>query len=355
MNGYGAPIYQMRNNISSITPGNATRVNIGAVKFSEGQSAIPRDRIFMHYNYFDNTNLGAGGVNVSRFTPGFEKTFNDGNSSIQMRFPFASTLDNDFMTNGITNTSSVLFGDIQMVLKTVLMQRKNTLISTGLQWTLPTADDLTFNATQGGTGVVSEFARVHTDSVHILPYISSLYTRGDRFWVQSYLQLDFDANGNPVTLNESPFKVQGAAVLPNAPGASQIGVWNEATYLYADMSFGYQVYRNLAGGPTGLTTFSPMLELHYNRSITDSDSVSKVSKGITVAEFGRPGVNVEVVNLTIGTTFNWRDGSNVMLGYVTPISGGSDKEFDGELRVMLTKRFGGNNQDDITAARNRRR
>lgn len=344
-----APIYTVANNLSAVLPSNATRVNIGSSKYSEGSSPIPRDRVFFNYNYFDNTNLGAGGVNVSRFTPGFEKTFNDGYSSFQIRAPFASTLSNNFILDGTTNTTDVIFGDVQMMLKSVLWNDQSNLYSAGLQWTLPTAEDQNFYSSNPMTGTMAEFARINTRSVHLMPFVGSFHTDGDRFWMQTMLQLDFDSNGNPVYLNPASLKFPGATTL-TAP-AQQIGVWNEATYLYADMSVGYQVYKNLAGGPTGLTTVSPMLELHYNRSISNSDSVVAQNNGVTLAEFGRQGINVEVVNLTMGTSWNWRAGQNFMIGYVTPISGGSDKEFDGELRAAFTQYFGRRTQDDITTTR----
>ena len=121
------------------------------------------------------------------------------------------------------------------------------------------------------------------------------------------------------------------------------------------MSLGDQVYRKLAGGPAGLPTSSPMFELHYNRSITNTDSVVASNNGVTLARLGQRGVDVEVINVTIGSSWNWKDGSNVMIGYATPIAGGSDKEFDGELRAMYTKYLGRNNQDDITSSRRRYR
>lgn len=344
-----APVYTIANNLTPTLAANATRVNIGSSKYSEGSSPIPRDRIFFNYNYFDNTNLGAGGVNVSRFTPGFEKTFNDGYSSFQVRAPFASTLSNNFILDGATNTSDVIFGDVQLMMKTVLWNDSSNLFSAGLQVTLPTAEDQRFYSSDPLSGASAEFARINTQSVHLMPFIGSFHTDGDRYWMQSMLQLDFDANGNPIYFNAAPFNFPGATAI-NTP-VERAGVWNEATYLYADISVGYQVYKNLAGGPMGLTTVSPMLELHYNRSLTDSDTVVAQNNGVTILEFGQQGVDVEVINLTIGTSWNWRGGENFMIGYVTPIAGGSDKEFDGELRAGFTKYLGRSRQDDITTTR----
>ncbi len=63
------------------------------MKLSENTSPIPRDRVFVNYSYFDNVPLQQGGVDVNRFVPGFEKTFFNGITSVEVRAPMASTLD----------------------------------------------------------------------------------------------------------------------------------------------------------------------------------------------------------------------------------------------------------------------
>ena len=105
-----------------------------------GGSPVTRDRAFFHYDYFDNVALGSG-VNVSRFTPGFEKLIFDDLTSFELRAPFATTLDSDININGSTSTSEVEFGDITLALKRVLAQGNDWVISAGLQFSLPSADD----------------------------------------------------------------------------------------------------------------------------------------------------------------------------------------------------------------------
>ncbi|MFM9058171.1 MAG: hypothetical protein ACKOSQ_03420, partial [Planctomycetaceae bacterium] len=62
--------------------------NVGFVKLSENVSPLPRDRVYFNYSYFHNALIGDIRNDVNRFTPGFEKTFADGWTSIEVRTPF---------------------------------------------------------------------------------------------------------------------------------------------------------------------------------------------------------------------------------------------------------------------------
>ncbi len=58
---------------------------VGRTKISDDNSPLPRDRVIFNYDYFDNAQLTSTGVNVHRFSPGFEKTFFDQMASIEVR------------------------------------------------------------------------------------------------------------------------------------------------------------------------------------------------------------------------------------------------------------------------------
>ncbi len=115
--------------------------NVGRVKIAENNSPLPRDRVFHNFSYFDNVPLIESGVNVNRFIPGFEKTFFGGIASVEMRFPFASTLNSDIVAGGIPDDDNLEFGNIGIPLKVLIYQNPNVAFSTGLQVSLPTADD----------------------------------------------------------------------------------------------------------------------------------------------------------------------------------------------------------------------
>ena len=79
---------------------------VGRTKIADDTSPMPRDRVFFDYSFFDGVPLTPSGVNVNRFTPGFEKTFFGGLMSFEMKVPMATTLDSTIVEGGATDTSS---------------------------------------------------------------------------------------------------------------------------------------------------------------------------------------------------------------------------------------------------------
>lgn len=335
-----------------ITQANPAFANVGVVKAAEGSSPIPRDRVFMFYSFFEDVPLGsAGGIGVNRFTPGFEKTFMDGRMSFEGRFPFASTLDSDFnFTQGFTNDAShIEFGDILLGVKSLVATGDNWAVSAGMQVSLPTADDLKFLFTDtaaAGTGAstsTGEFLRIENDTVHVLPMLSGSWAPSDRLFFMGFLQLDFDTSGKSVLLDTRP--------LQPTTSLQKIGTFNDTTFLYADITAGYWITKDPPESVRMLTGFAPMLELHYNRSLTKTDQVNFTQAGTDFAQIGRGGEFIEFLDLTVGGVFQFKHTSYLTLGFSTPIAGGTDAEFDGEFRAQFTHRFGGGVQPIGTIVR----
>jgi hypothetical protein len=193
-----APQHTAHFRITTNTSTNPGFGHVGLVKQAMGGSPLTRDRVFFHYDYFDNVALGPG-INVSRFTPGFEKLILDDATSIEFRAPFATTLDSDFNINGSTNTSEVEFGDITLALKRILAQGDDGVVSAGLQLSLPTASDLSYSITDGTR--TGEFLRLENESVHLMPFVGAAMTPTSRSFLQGFVQLDADASGRPVLVN----------------------------------------------------------------------------------------------------------------------------------------------------------
>jgi hypothetical protein len=292
-------------------------VVVGRQKTAENTSPIPRDRVFMNYSYFDNTPLFPGGVDVNRFTPGFEKTFLGGNASLEARFPFATTLDSDISVGGFTDTSHLEFGNIYLALKGLLYQNNTTAFSAGLAMILPTGDDTRVNLFDG-----TPLVRVRNESVHLMPFLGGLYVPNDRFFAQGFVQFDFDANGNPVELNLFGNRLTRA------------GVANDATYMYLDGGLGYWLYRNPSGG-SWLTGFAPTVELHYNRSLQSADVIQR-----GFYQVGSFEDQVQNLNGLIGATAVLGQNTTLTAAYVTGIGNRADQFFDGEARVSLNWYFG---------------
>ena len=156
------PGFLINNNELFASPGG----NVGSSKIAENSSPVPRDRVYLNYSYFDGVPLLPNGVNVNRFTPGFEKTFFDGMSSIEVRTPFASTLSNTLFVNDPNDVSSAEFGNVTLFLKQLLYTSDTLAFSGGLGLALPTASDVTVFDTRGGP----QLARIQNQSVHLCPF-----------------------------------------------------------------------------------------------------------------------------------------------------------------------------------------
>jgi hypothetical protein len=298
---------------------------VGRMKLGENTSPLPRDRVFINYSYFDNTPLFPGGVDVHRVTPGFEKTFLNGNMSFELRTPFASTLDSTIIPDGTTSTSHTEFGNLTMYLKALLWQNEQLAFSTGLGIAVPTADNAN-NRDADGTMLM----QVKNQSVHLLPFLGAVYAPDERLFVQGILQFDVDANGNPVSVTS----FDGT----NNPtgNMTRIGRPRDRTYMFFDISLGYWIYLNPDGGRL-INGIAPIVEYHWNQTLDRGDAVRGEVNGDDW-DFSKPG-HLSVHNAVLGMTALVCDDATLTLAYVTPLHG-SRRQFDGEFRLMFNWLFG---------------
>lgn len=297
-------------------------------KLADNASPIPRDRVYVNYNYFDGTPTILGKNGVNRVTPGFEKTFFNQLASIEVRFPFSTELSNSVNLDGVTNSSEAQFGNITVYLKGLLYSSPVFTVSSGLGVQTPTAGD-THIYSNGG-----EIYRMTNDSVHLLPFIAGTYTPGPRFYAQGILQCDFDTNGNRAY--GAPYVLSGTDFGNVVPGALQkLGVVQDQSYLYASLGTGYWIYRDTDPNTRGLTGIAPTAELHYNTTMQKSDTVQDVY-GNTI----QPLSQVATLNGIVGVNTVFGNNKYFTVGYSAPF-GRSDAQFNGELRVMFNYFFGG--------------
>ncbi len=116
-------------------PGNATP----RFKMAEQTSPMPQDRVFFDYDFFKNVPLTVPSVDVNAYIPGFEKTFFNGWTSIEVRAPMSSSLSRDFFFDGSTSTATGQIGNLGLTFKSLLIRRERFALSGGLAMTLPTA------------------------------------------------------------------------------------------------------------------------------------------------------------------------------------------------------------------------
>ncbi|MEZ6052512.1 MAG: hypothetical protein R3C02_14180 [Planctomycetaceae bacterium] len=328
--------YTVLSEVAGISnPGAMPGGNVGRQKIAENSSPLPRDRVYVNYSYFNNTPLTSDGIDVNRVTPGFEKTFFGGDMSIEVRAPFATTLDSDLLSGALGDTSTTEFGNMTVFFKALLWDAGYEAISAGLGVTIPTADDVS----------LGNVLRVKNESVHFLPFIGALFLPTERLYIQSFLQADIDPNGN--TFQFSDF----TAGVPSG-NLRTIARPNDGDYVYFDVGIGYWIYQApLCGGACGtggcgdrhgwVRGIAPTLELHYNGTMNASDTVL-VQQGPTAYTIGNGRQsNLDIWNMVLGVNFDLRRNAVLTLAYATPLSNNGREQFDSEFRVMFNWFFGG--------------
>jgi hypothetical protein len=302
----------------------------GQVKLMENGSPLIRDRMFINYSNFWGVPLGPDKINVQRFTPGFEKTFLDGNCSFELRIPMALTISPEFDHDepDVVDQDFVL-GNVTMFFKTRLYGDDVCQLTAGLGVTAPSAPK--------GVILSSDFDFTHQDgiiknqAVHLMPFLGGVYTPDDRFFAQGMLQVDCATNGNDVLIERGEL----------GP-LTKVGRLNDATFLYVSVGTGYWLRREPDSWLSGL---APIVELHYNRSLqkTDSVAVPDDQQVWDVQAGSRIGArqNIEVINFVAGVNVFIEDNKTLTVGYSTPIEGSdASRAFEHELRVMFNWYFG---------------
>jgi hypothetical protein len=290
---------------------------VGRTKISDGNSPLPRDRVIFDYDFFDNVPLSARGVDVNRFSVGFEKTFLDGLASLEVRLPFASTLSSDVHADGGTTSDRVELGDLNLTLKALLLSGPVVNIAAGLGIDVPTANDTRLFGPAG-----NELLRVKNESVVLTPYLGYIVTPNDRLFVQNWVEFGFVANGNPVSVN------------PDGSGLQNVGRLTDQTLCQIDAQLGYWLVRS--NDPSALVRgLAPFVELHYNATVGNPDELRTGALAIGAAD-----AHVDELNLSAGLIALLGDRLQVVAGAVVPLKGHDDRSFDWQLGVHCNYVFG---------------
>ncbi len=291
---------------------------VSRYKISDQTSPIPRDRILFSYSGFNSVPFSGGTVDVQRMVPGFEKTFNSGDSSIEVRMPFASTLDHDQIINGngvLMGGTATQLGNLSFTLKQLVAQGENSAISTGLILELPTAEDIIYS------NAVTEIQRA-SESVQLSPFIGGLVTPTERTFFQAFGQIAFDTNGETVVVTDRTL------------GGNGVGRLQDPTTLFADLQAGVWAYRNEdAFRLSELSGIAGLLEIHFNQALQKTDSMTALVGGNTYTFGSRD--KIAVANLTAGSTFEFGKQSTLTCAYVIPLTD-RDRQFDNEFQVLYS-------------------
>jgi hypothetical protein len=308
---YNYFIAAVLNELCITTPGTL----LGRYKVSENNSPIPRDRMFFSYNMYSGTPLGR---DVHRFTPGIEKTFFGGMSSIELRMPFGSTLNGDLITDNIlANGTKTRLGDLQLATKTILAQSDAWLLSIGVGLTVPTADDIHAHFADG-----TPVARIKNEAYHLQPFLGFLYAPTPDFFFQGFTQIDMDLTGDPVILNLG---------LPFGTNMQQIGRLRDRTLLSNDLAIGYWLFRDGCGLVSGI---APQLEVHYDQTLDHYRTLEAAGTRL------EGGGTYSSVALTGAVNIELRQDSMFTIAASVPLTNENNRGFEWELLLQFNYRFG---------------
>ncbi len=290
------------------------------VKIAEQNSALPTDRIFFYYNHFQNairqsvaTGPGAPAhgfkdASLDRYTFGLEKTYHDGNCSIEFRLPitggFSSSTPEFSMSGGTT-------GNLAVVLKQLVYDSDTHVAAIGIGVGVPTGSDVTATLTTGGTS----YFRLHNEAVHLSPYFGFLSTPNDQYFFQGFLQFDVATNGNPVEV------ING--------GSGAMGKLHDTPLMFVDLSVGHWLLQQPEN--PYLTALAAIAEVHYNSTIGDT-ATSALTSGFT--NIGGQFQRYDNVNVTAGLHAELVNRLRLRVSGAFPLND-ARRFFDGEVNASV--------------------
>jgi hypothetical protein len=303
-------------------------------KIAENDSPIPRDRIFFSYNHFQNVfQVSETPANppaptifrqepLDRYTMGFEKTFLDGWTSVELRMPFTGTLNAQLDAVGL-NAGNI--GNMTVVLKSLLYIDYATAVGAGMAIETPTGTD-TFARIDTTT------LRFKNQTTHLLPYIGFVWSPGDPRWgwgsglfLSGFAQIDINTAGNPVD-----------TLSPNRVPINSLGKLTDQNLGFLDIAAGYWLFRD-PDAPR-LTGVAVVSELHYTTTLQNADQIrGNVDGG--VLSLNDNNKRFDVLNGTIGLQFLLFDASSLRVAGVFPLGNESRRLFDSEVQVQFNRRF----------------
>ena len=294
----------------------------GSYNVSENNTAIPTDRVYFVYNAFYNaisTSQVFGSpqtrsIDLHRYVAGFEKTFLDGNVSLDVRMPLLSgfELSNPVLTSDMGN-----LGNLTMFAKGLVYADEDVAVATGLGIGLPTGSDLN---TRTLAPFVSESLVVRNQAVRLMPFVAATMNLNDQWFLQSFGQMNFAASGNEVA---------------NQNGV--IGVFNEQHLLQTDLGLGRWIWRD-ATRPV-LTGLAGVLELHYTTTVQETDTVQLSGGNLLNGSLSNSANRQDLLNLTSGLQAQLGAATSLRVGAVVPLRDQPDRVFDSEVQVSLNRKF----------------
>jgi hypothetical protein len=298
---------------------------------AEHNSPLPRDRayfIYKHYNGVLNNSvtdlvgnpLGQSTRGVDQYLVGYERTFHDECSSLELRMPFFSTGNSQFNAGFSSNDPSI--GNFALIAKRLLYRDDLNAVSAGCAVTMPTGDDTVFSL--GG-----QTFNFQNDVAHFIPFLGVMKQSPDQRWfLMSFAGLDIPTRGNQIEF-----------VDPIA-GIQDLGRLTDQTLLYLDFTVGRWLYRNTCSDK--LTGFAVQAEFHYAGTLNDASSLQGTLSGVgwnTGYNFGNTRNRFDSTFASLVLHAELQNKTDIRVAGLFPMNDSDDRFFDSELFVSLVERF----------------
>lgn len=297
-------------------------------KLTENNSPFPMNRVFFNYNHFHNalTNIQGDSQDLNRYLFGVERAFSQGLYSVELRVPFAGTMDAT-QDLGSAADATVEFGNMAVALKGLLYRDSTRALSGGMGMIFPTGSDAPLLS--GG----SELLTFDNGSINLQPFLGYFAAPSERWFHQFFCQLDFDTTGNDVIIPA------GSQLLVDSFGPGITRTLQDQTLLMLDYSYGYWLHKNPQA--RYVHAVAGMVELHYTTTLQNLDLGGlNNDPELTVSQmFATDAIRRDVLNLTAGFWLQIGRQSGLKIAAVTPLRDGADKLFDTELGLQFIRLY----------------
>jgi hypothetical protein len=328
---------------------------------------------------------------VDEYTFSAEKTCFDRRFSVEMRVPFNRTLSSNLdlsvarvssigLDSDMENPNSIIqttatpqntfgnsdteFGNMSFIFKGLAYQSHHLAVSGGFAVGIPTARDTRVRVTDFlGDAFDNDIEVLRQRQFHISnntweisPFVAVLALPSEKCFIQGFAQFDIPLNSSSINYSE-------AAVINTEPNELTLnplftrGKIREQTLMQLDLGTGYWLMHN--PDHPWLTGLAPTVELHYTNTLNNADIVSLPlsSRSATLNPVAANGTSIEpnptvgnlrnrldILNLTLGTTFEFCNRTTLATAVSLPLRGGDNKLFDWEFQIQLNYYFGGPRQ-----------
>ncbi len=303
---------------------------LGRMNPGEHNSPLPRNRAYAIYKHYGNAletkvcdyshyPLQQTDRGIDQYLLGFEKTFHDKRSSIELRMPLLSSGNSQFAGFGSDDAS---IGNLGIIGKRLLNNNRCNPFSIGCCLTVPTGDDTTFS-------LADQLFRFQNESAHLMPFLAMMkHSSSRRTYLISFATVDIPLGGNSVEFTAP------------STGTQNLGRLEDQSLLYLDLALGHWLHRDFSNDY--LIGLAVQAELHYAGSLESADSLSGVVPGAgwdTQFAFGNSRGQFDNTLAAIMVYFELRNNLDLRVSGLFPLTGEDDRFFDSEWIVGLQRRF----------------